>query len=399
MTKALDVKHTRFIHLINILLILLSLIGKSAWANSPSITIAFGHSNYDFLPIFQKFTEETGITINSAPIERYDLKLELVRQKTKKVLPDVVFAPADYVGIESIEFSIIPNDWLSSDIEASNLAAVSRDNLTLAIPIIAGNHLLMYYNKSMVEEPVKSWKEMEALAHTRQSPPIAWYFNSMYNFIPFLGAFNGLPLKDGRIDLDTPEMEAALTYYWDLQKKGVVSDECHVSCISNGFASKEFPYIIDGVWAYQSKLADLGEDLGIAPLPVIDGRSLVPYFSVHALAFPNNSLVGEKREILKKFSLFLQSEWTQWQIWELYKALPVSSKAMSRIMAQPNEHTKTIIQQLKSAQPMPIDPEMAIVWAAMSKGFVRYGAEIIDAKEAASLMEHLAQRSVKRGPL
>lgn len=93
-------------------------------------------------------------------------------------------------------------------------------------------------------------------------------------------------MSKDKLTLDTPEMAAALTFYWQQAERGLVHPSCNYQCMTKGFHNNEFGYIIDGVWAYSDHQSVLGENLGIALLPSVNGKPLKPYFSSHALAFP-----------------------------------------------------------------------------------------------------------------
>ncbi len=86
-----------------------------------------------------------------------------------------------------------------------------------------------------------------------------------------------------------------------------------------------------GSWSYGAFAEVLGEDLGVLTLPSIEGREMVPYSSVHALAFPNQSLQGEKRAQLKLLAEFLQSAPVQRRIWQELRGLPVSRQVMAEV--------------------------------------------------------------------
>jgi maltose-binding protein MalE len=89
----------------------------------------------------------------------------------------------------------------------------------------------------------------------------------------------------------------------------------------------------------------------------------------------------------------MQSDLVQKEIWKEINEFPVNSKVLEEIRANVDTNVKVLLEQLMKAQAMPSDTSMAYAWPAMSKGFSRYGSGTLSAKEAAELMQHLAENS------
>jgi len=127
---------------------------QTTLASAQNIELAFGQTGYDFTRLLTDFENDTGITITTAPQEHYDLKAELIKRSGKKRLPDAFIAPADYTTIQSINLLPMTKDWLSPDTSVAALQTVTRNEQILAIPLIAGNHLVLYFNRSAIEQQV-----------------------------------------------------------------------------------------------------------------------------------------------------------------------------------------------------------------------------------------------------
>lgn len=370
---------------------------KNAAEPQESIELAFGQTGYDFIPLFDKFHQQTGITIITAPPEQYDLKAELIKASDSKKLPDAIIAPADYTTIQSVTFQTITEEWLNPDISQAALQTVSYQNKVNAIPLVSGNHLLLYYNRKFIEKPAKTITEL--FSHLNKIPEntrlISWDFTSMYNFIPFLHAFDASPITDNQLTLNTPQMASALEFYWSLTEQGLLTPNCGCECNTTGFKNEEFAYVISGVWSFKDYYESLGDKLGIALLPDANGKPLMPYFSSHVLAIPLKERTQKKRQALIQFSQFLQSEYAQNRLWNESRALPSNTTVMNKILQNADENTLAMMAQLDYAVPIPNTPHMTIVWEALLKGFNRYGANIMSAQEAAELMQHLAERTLE----
>lgn len=367
-------------------------------ASAQNIELAFGQTGYDFTRLLTDFENDTGITITTAPQEHYDLKAELIKRSGKKRLPDAFIAPADYTTIQSINLLPMTKDWLSPDTSVAALQTVTRNEQILAIPLIAGNHLVLYFNRSAIEQPASSFEEIFS---QRESLPanmrlMTWSFSGTYFLIPFLSAFDALPIQDNQLTLDTPQMVNAMQYYWSLPEQGLVDESCGFDCFPEAFKRGEYAYVIDGVWNYKQYQEALRENLGVALLPSIRGNPMKPYFSGHVLAFVAKPQTPAKREALRQFALYLQSPKAQLQLWQSAAAIPANNTALQQISTTASANTQAMIAQLQQSNPIPNTPHMSIVWEALSKGFNRYGANTMTAPEAAALMQHLAQRTVER---
>lgn len=371
------------------------LVALSAAVQAKEITLAFGQTPYDFQPALDAFSRQHNVTIVT-PETTQDLKSELIKRNRKKRLPDIFIAPFDYTALPNLPLLTLDKSWFNGDMSQSALDLVRVEGGFSSVPLVAGNHLLLFYNKALVDQPARSWQELEAQksSMTSEQKLIAWAYNGMYMFIPFLSAFDALPIQNNELNLSGSGMIKALEFYWTLPDRGLAHPECYISCISEGFGNGEIAYVIDGIWSYKRYSQELGNNLGVALLPNINNRPMQPYFSAHVLAVVDKT--DQDQALVKKLALYLQSYAVQRTLWQNSKALPTNGKLLNNIVSAGNANDAAIIAQLESAIPMPNSPYMAVIWEAMSKGFNRYGADILNAKEASDLMQHLAQRTIDR---
>lgn len=391
---------TKLLKILNKLLVSLSLftVAVPVLSEQIRIEIAFGQTPYDYTSVFKRFSDFTGIIIATADQQSYDLKAQLINRRKNKKLPDAFISPVDYINLPEIELTALDQTWFNDDLSTSSLALVTKGDVVNAIPLAVGNHLLLYYNKKLVSEPANTWSEiMNQKARLPEDKQIiAWAFNGMYLFIPFLSAFDALPIQNERLTLDTPGMQQTLRFVWDMERKGIVDKACLANCYGEQFATGNIAYVIDGIWAYKNFLFNLGDNLGVTTLPYIGNNRMQPYFSAHVLAIVEQKQNAEKKKALKQLALYLQSEEVQQELWDKSRALPSNQKVMSTLMAANAPRTNAIIKQLTYAVPIPNSPYMPVVWEALSKGYNRYGADLLTAKEASVLMQHLAERTIAR---
>lgn len=365
--------------------------------DSSELSIVYGHENNALSQVFENFTKQTSIPIRSRSIDNSELKAELLQRADRNELPDAVLVPADFLGLQQIKYSQVPVELLNKDSGERFKQTTLISGKHRGIPVIAGNHLLLYYNKALITEAATYWQQLleQKSSLSAQTQLIAWSFHEMYWFIPFLTAFGGMPILDLEANLDTQAMQQALEFYWFLSRDRQVNSECDYSCSKTTFEQGHQAYLISGFWSYASLLENMGDNLGVAALPMIEGKPMISYFSSHVLAFPDNSLAGAKGAKLKKLAKYLQSQNVQQAIWDEMRSLPVNQPILANIAAQPDHNMKIVISQLNQAIPMPSSFVMAIVWEAIGKGFKRYGAGILDAQQASKLMQHLAEKSIQ----
>ena len=154
------------------------------------------------------------------------------------------------------------------------------------------------------------------------------------------------------------------------------------------------PYTINGAWAFQQLTDQLGDDLGVSLLPSYQGKKMVPYFSSHVLAFPNNSLTSSKSKELTALAQFFQRQAIQQQMWQDMKVLPSNDLVKKQIILSDNHNVKQLLLQLENAKPMPTEHAMAVIWEAMLKGINRYLAGVFDAQKATEYMQYITEKSL-----
>lgn len=93
--------------LICTILLLLSLHSGAIQAKANvSIDIAVGLENFDFQPLFEEFSAQTGIKINILAFNNNQLKSELLQYADAMQLPDAVIIPSDYMACLNYGFQL-----------------------------------------------------------------------------------------------------------------------------------------------------------------------------------------------------------------------------------------------------------------------------------------------------
>ncbi|MCX9154966.1 extracellular solute-binding protein [Niveibacterium sp. 24ML] len=348
------------------------------------------------------FTKSAGIKIETNWLNQADLRSSLLRHATDGDLPDVALVPADFLALDKeLKYSVVPAAGKDGTLVPNAASSGLFEGRNLGAPLFWGNHLMLYYNRSLVSKPARTWAEMAAQARQLQARNIralGMQFGEMFWLVPFYGAYGGWPVDaKGAVTLDTPAMAKALTTYFGLASGGLTLKECRNDCALDRFAAGEFAYSINGDWAMRELRDALGDKLGVATLPQLDGgKNLVPMYSGYVLVFPGQSLKGPKRDALLKFIRYMQSEPVQRRWFNETSHLPVNANVYRDVLARADDNLKASLNQLKQARAMPNDRGMAFAWEGMAKGFSSMYQGRVTATEAARIMQQHADRAQRR---
>ncbi|WP_166339664.1 extracellular solute-binding protein [Pseudoalteromonas sp. MB47] len=362
-----------------------------------TINLAHTMKHEHFNELLSTLAEQSGLTVNSVLVDQKALKVRLVQNTSTSTSTDVVIVPADHLGLDKYaNYSVIPDSLIADTTDKRTLETAKLNNKLLGIPIIQGNHLLLFYNKQFVKEPIENWQDIYRIQSSlpEKVKLVTWSFMEMYWFIPFLSAFNGDLIVDNHVQLNTPAMQSALKFVWDLNKQNLVDRQCDYTCSNNAFKAQQAAFTIDGAWALKTYEQALGDNLAVQQLPKLNGEYMQPYYSTFVLAFPNDGLNGVNKDNLIKFAKLVQAEKFQTMIWQKLQDIPVNTEVLNSLKSQQGTQLATLIEAMQFTKAMPSTASMIIVWEVLNKGFIRYGSGALTAEQAGLFMQGLAERSI-----
>jgi len=390
----------RISHLTALLLILFI---QPTFANDNELYVAYTYESDALRRILQKFGELNGVKIRSEYLGVDDLKPKMMTMIESKSVLDAVIVPSDNVGMHPFfKHSEITKNLFKAQIPERTWESGYSDGKLYGAPIIQGNYLVLYYNKSLIKEPAKDWETMRRQKTELDAKNIAtltWHHNSSYLFLPFLEAFGGWPLNNGKVGLNTPAMVEALTFYKDLRMTHNIALDCDFHCAREAFKAGKVAYILTGIWDGKELYNTLGDNLGVAPLPQLNGKKMLSPFSTYVILFPSNGLEGTERTNLIKLVDYLQSDVVQKQIWDQAGAIPVTPAAFDYARATATGHVKEALVLMANTRPIPADTAMSFIWDAIYKGKARHQAGGMDADKAAAYMQQLIERNLREAKL
>ena len=222
----------------------------------------------------------------------------------------------------------------------TSLDAVDRETVApnnLGIYLNAGSPILLYYNKRLVSEVPTSFEQI--INDTNGESGLSIDLTIPYITTPFWTAFN---LIDESNDITANSVKTVielLNYLKALIKNNNISPLClQDTCLNDVFVNGKSAYALDGIWRYGDLITLMGDDVGIAPMPTLNGRSM------RSISIPNmmvayRELSDEQYAAAAQFADFLQQ---RFNTTEYHNEVGLSLKNLSS-----HQH-RGLINQLQS---------------------------------------------------
>lgn len=290
--------------------------------------------------------------------------------------PHMAFVPADMaVFVDTALYSIVP-EQLSSIVEgfgAGDLASMQVEFVQYGLPVIKGNHIVLYYNREIFEQPPASWEEIEKLGERLKHQgivPVGADLLDPYWFIPFFTAFGGWPIHEGTPSFLNHEMQQALHFVSDQMETGNLANLNGSNELLEQFIAGQVGAIYCGEWIFNYLDQQMGERLGIGRLPSIYGKPSISMASSIGLVFPNHSLDSdsELREEIISFATFMLSEESQRKWGTKVQRTPVHPVVQEQLLSTYSRNRGQLVGLLKDSRSMPIERIMNAVWNAIAPG-------------------------------
>lgn len=356
----------------------------------------------DWIARFTSQNPEIRVVRQTYPNE--DLRTKFTTAATAGQAAEMVWGPNDIAGvfstadlIQSVESFVNLGAFTPRALEAVNLKGQA-----MGVPVTYGNHLMLFFNKNIVETAPASTQDLINIARSVTEPKsnrygLVFFQNEPFWLIPFVGAFQGWPLRldsDGRVqlELNSDAMKSALAYLRRLKDvERVIPKECDYDCAKGLFLEGKAAFTINGDWSVKEFKAKLGDKLGIAPLPVLSetGQPMTPMVSGRYV-FINRQVSAHKKVAVKKFLSYLTSREIQIEVADRLGRIPATSEALS----DPKVINNTEVQLLNAAaaygRPMPAQTEMRAAWDAMRPVQQKIMSGDLSPQDGAEIMQQSA---------
>ncbi len=343
--------------------------------------------------IAKEFTAKYNVPVKIEELAPPDQVTKLTQDGPSGLAADVILIPHDNLGKAASASLVLPNDIFGEETKANNTEASiigsSYDGELYGYPRAAETYAL-FYNKSLVKEAPKSFDDVLAFSKTftdksKNKYGIMWevgnlYFN--YMFIASDGGYlfgkNGTDKED--IGLANDGAIAGLKEFVKMKealpiKSGDINSDIKRSLFNTGDVAMD----ITGPWELAGYKAALGDNLGIAPIPTVNGKTSITFSGIKIFAV--NSFT-QYPNAAKLYANFASSKDAQLLLNKLVGSVPTNNDALADPQIVDDPFVSAFAAQAKSSQPMPSIPEMGNVWSPVNAALPEIWDKNVDPKAA-----------------
>ncbi|WP_217596658.1 extracellular solute-binding protein [Cohnella sp. GbtcB17] len=339
--------------------------------------------------IAKKYTEQTGIKVNIKPVAMNDQPDVLALDGPAGKGPDLFYQPG--IGALVIKGLVqeikTPQETLSAYTPEA-LAALSQDGKLYGLPAVTETYAL-FYNKKLVPEAPKTIADLEKIMAEqtdakKQQYGFLFEATNFYYAWAFMGGNDGYIFKpDGNGGFDTKDIgfnkEGAVKGGQLIQswfQKGYIPKDVNGDIVGGLFGQGKVGAIINGPWAIQDLKKQLGDNLGVAPLPTLENGK-------HPTSF-----IGVKGWMLSKFSkspewasdlaAFMTNEQNSLYYFKQTGEVPPVKSVLTSSDLTSDPLVFGFSQQNTYGMPFPTVPELDTVWDPMANAlkFIVSGKDV-----------------------
>lgn len=388
----------------------LSACGPKATPTPQTVTIAFWEQEGEEVDVFMdQLIAEFKAANPNIDVQRTHYENEALRDQFQTAAlaesaPEVVRVPNDFAGPFSALQIVAPvnelfdQKFLDQFFPGALQPAIVKGTLW-GVPDNYGNHLMLLYNKSLIATPPATFEELIQTAKGLTKGDIqgfAYNLNEPYWGAGFYGAFGGWPLDDQ----DKPQFNNQafidyLKFVKSLKDQGVVPQECDYACADTLFKEGKAAMIINGDWSLGGYAEALGDKLGTAPVPTINGKPYTEmtsgkYFMVY------KGVVNDpaKKEAVIKFITFMTSPDVQKRWLTQFKRLPSNKTVAQDPIITSDPVLAGSMAALSNGRGMPAAAEMRCAWDAWRPNLEGVMAGTLKPEDAAKAAQQTADECV-----
>lgn len=316
--------------------------------------------------------------------------------------PDLLWTVDDHVRPFVDDELIIPlDDMFDFDkyVESAS-AAVQLGGQTWGVPINSGGHLMLIYNKDLIDEPPQTTDELIEMGLELTTNSL---YGLVYNqtdpqwLVPWLAGFTGSVFaEDGTTPtLNTEQMVNTLQFLYDIKSETpIVPEDSDYDGAHVLFSRGRAAMIIDGDWSLAGYRDTFAGALGVARIPRVSatGEWPRPYISGSYLMFPVNPQEDPaKLDAVMGFAEFVTSAENQALLVTELDRLPTLKEALEAPPIVNNPVVKGSADQMTVGRPVPTVREMRCNWNAMRPEMQAVLAGDKSPKQAAADMQEAAE--------
>lgn len=271
------------------------------------------------------------------------------------------------------------------DFAAATLTGAQQGGQLWGLPDTAGFHLLLFYNRDLVETPPTDTKELVGLAQslTRQNSGQWGLGVNSYEplwLVPWLFAYEGrLTNRLGQPDLNTPAMESALALHlgWhglpndgsaEADQPQPIAPLATYEEVRSLFLRGDLAMMIDGEWAIIELAGVDTIDWAVAPLPTLsqeEGRQPAASLVLARYWAVSRSTSGNRALAMAALLEYLSDPDRQLTWTEQFGLLPTRRQALDEPLIASHPALRISAAQMEAGQSAPLGVNTNAILNAM----------------------------------
>lgn len=337
--------------------------------------------------VLDKFTADLGITAKVEVVDPVPDKFQQAAATGDG--PDIVLFAHDRFGdwaAGGLIDPVTPPADVTSGILPTAWDAVTFGGKVWGYPV-GVEAVGLVYNKKLVPTPPASFDDVKALAATLgNGKTIMWDYNNTYFTFPLMAAGGGFAFQKGadgnyngkETGVNNEGAIAGAQVLKDLVDSGVMPKGVDYGVMDGAFAKGEVGMVLNGPWSWGG-YKTAGLDIGVAPIPSVNGQPSKPFIGVFAWAInaasPNKDLAKELIE-----SYILTDE--NLAIWNKSGQLGALADISAGEAQGSDPLVTATLANAAIGVPMPSNPEMGAFWSAMGPALSNITSGTQDVKPA-----------------
>jgi arabinogalactan oligomer/maltooligosaccharide transport system substrate-binding protein len=278
-----------------------------------------------------------------------------------------------------------------------SVEGVSQRDKIWGVPFSAGLHLLLYYNKELVEEPPQDTATMIAIAQELTGGErygLAMNYRDPLWLVPWLSGFGGWLADEGnQPTLDTAAMVEALSFLHELKfEYKVLPSEADYDLADRLFREGKAAMLINGHWALAGYREMEGVEWGVAPLPTVTETGLTPSPLVMGQYFVIGTDVSEQKvEVVRRLVEYMTDSQRQLEWMDQFDTLPTNTKTLDDKSIQSDSLQQVSVAQMLAGRGASLGSNPAALLEAMHSPLIEVMADQVTPTEAARQMQERAE--------
>ncbi|SMF65108.1 carbohydrate ABC transporter substrate-binding protein, CUT1 family (TC 3.A.1.1.-) [Paenibacillus barengoltzii J12] len=316
-----------------------------------------------------EFTAKTGLPVEVVPVSGSEQVQKLALAAPAGNGPDLFYQPQDRLGdivVQGLADPVELSEQERAQYSEAALNAVQYEGQIYGFPISIETYAV-YYNKALIDQVPAALEDVAELSAALTDPTKDQYSFLMvpdfYYVIPFITNYGGYIFgeKDGKYDpadlgLNNEGSVQGMTAFADFIKRTGIPVTMTSDVMDTLFLEGKAGMVINGLWAMKTYSDKLGDQLGTASIPTVNGKSAPSFVGVKSWFI---SAYSEHPSWAKQLALFLTKSDSSEVYYENTGEIPARPDAQQNIG---DPLYSGFVQQIESGIAMPNIPEMSAVW-------------------------------------